>query len=189
VVAKGQDLVALKIRELAPTTVYRWSPIPLSPRSLHARSTWASRSRESSSRQWRSCWAFVYRVAAARRPLSYDNLLKQSPKYARPRRRRRGGAGRRDDDHPAAAVPAGPGDRGEHLAALSVVIATLYLPRALDFSAFLSLLLISTLFRLAINVSVTRLILCTATPAHVVAAFRQVRSSGRQRGRGPRRSS
>src|SRR5256714_121036 len=56
-------------------------------------------------------------------------------------------------------------------AALSVVVATLYLPRALDFSSFPSLLLISTLFRLAINVSVTRLILLHGDAGHVVAAF------------------
>src|SRR5881392_2132207 len=56
-------------------------------------------------------------------------------------------------------------------AALAVVVATLYLPRALDFSSFPSLLLISTLFRLAINVSVTRLILLHGDAGHVVAAF------------------
>src|SRR3954468_5475764 len=44
--------------------------------------------------------------------------------------------------------------------ALAVLVATLYMPRALDFAAFPSLLLLTTLFRLAINVSVTRLILC-----------------------------
>src|SRR3954451_22643062 len=56
-------------------------------------------------------------------------------------------------------------------AALAVVVATLYLPRALDFSSFPSLLLITTLFRLAINVSVTRLILLHGDAGHVVAAF------------------
>src|SRR4051794_26959696 len=56
-------------------------------------------------------------------------------------------------------------------AALAVVIATLYLPRALDFSSFPSLLLLTTLFRLAINVSVTRLILLEGDAGHVVEAF------------------
>src|SRR4051812_8106398 len=56
-------------------------------------------------------------------------------------------------------------------AALAIVVATLYLPRALDFSAFPSLLLITTLFRLAINVSVTRLILLHGDAGHVVDAF------------------
>src|SRR5918997_730382 len=55
--------------------------------------------------------------------------------------------------------------------ALSIVVATLYLPRALDFSAFPSLLLLTTLFRLAINVSVTRLILLHGDAGHVVEAF------------------
>lgn len=45
--------------------------------------------------------------------------------------------------------------------ALSIVIllSTLYIKRALDISIFPSLLLITTLFRLALNVSSTRLIL------------------------------
>jgi flagellar biosynthesis protein FlhA len=58
-------------------------------------------------------------------------------------------------------------------AALAIVVATLYLPKALDFSAFPSLLLITTLFRLAINVSVTRLILLHGDAGHVVQAFGQ----------------
>src|SRR3712207_5584646 len=56
-------------------------------------------------------------------------------------------------------------------AALMIVVATLYVPRALDFSAFPSLLLLTTLFRLAINVSVTRLILLEGDAGHVVEAF------------------
>jgi flagellar biosynthesis protein FlhA len=55
--------------------------------------------------------------------------------------------------------------------ALAIVVATLYLPRALDFSAFPSLLLLTTLLRLAINVSVTRLILLHGDAGHVVKAF------------------
>src|SRR4051794_26455490 len=56
-------------------------------------------------------------------------------------------------------------------AALLIVVATLYVPKALDFSAFPSLLLLTTLFRLAINVSVTRLILLHGDAGHVVKAF------------------
>jgi flagellar biosynthesis protein FlhA len=56
-------------------------------------------------------------------------------------------------------------------AALMIVVATLYVPRALDFSAFPSLLLLTTLFRLAINVSVTRLVLLHGDAGHVVTAF------------------
>ena len=55
--------------------------------------------------------------------------------------------------------------------ALAIVITTLYLPRALDFSAFPALLLLTTMFRLAINVSVTRLILLHGDAGHVVKAF------------------
>ena len=55
--------------------------------------------------------------------------------------------------------------------ALAIVVTTLYVPRALDFSAFPSLLLLTTLFRLAINVSVTRLILLHGDAGHVVKAF------------------
>jgi flagellar biosynthesis protein FlhA len=56
-------------------------------------------------------------------------------------------------------------------AALAIVVSTLYVQRALDFSAFPSLLLLTTLFRLAINVSVTRLILLHGDAGHVVEAF------------------
>src|SRR6188472_2449032 len=55
--------------------------------------------------------------------------------------------------------------------ALMIVVATLYVPRALDFSSFPSLLLLTTLFRLAINVSVTRLVLLHGDAGHVVKAF------------------
>ncbi|MGD0196459.1 MAG: flagellar biosynthesis protein FlhA [Solirubrobacteraceae bacterium] len=56
-------------------------------------------------------------------------------------------------------------------AALAVVVATMYLTKALDFSSFPSLLLLTTMFRLAINVSVTRLILTHGNAGNVVAAF------------------
>src|SRR4051794_21370747 len=56
-------------------------------------------------------------------------------------------------------------------AALMIVVATLYVPRALDFSSFPTILLLTTLFRLAINVSVTRLILLEGDAGHVVEAF------------------
>ncbi|HEX7292271.1 MAG TPA: flagellar biosynthesis protein FlhA [Conexibacter sp.] len=54
---------------------------------------------------------------------------------------------------------------------LAIVVATLYLNRALDFASFPSLLLLTTMFRLAINVSVTRLILTHGDAGNVVAAF------------------
>ena len=58
-------------------------------------------------------------------------------------------------------------------AALAVVIATMYLNKSLDFAAFPSLLLLTTMFRLAINVSVTRLILTKGSAGSVVHDFGQ----------------
>jgi flagellar biosynthesis protein FlhA len=58
-------------------------------------------------------------------------------------------------------------------AALAVVIATMYLQKPLEFSAFPSLLLLTTMFRLAINVSVTRLILTKGDAGSVVHDFGQ----------------
>ena len=56
-------------------------------------------------------------------------------------------------------------------AALSIVLVTIYSQEALDFSVFPTLLLITTLFRLAINVSVTRLILLEGDAGEVVRSF------------------
>jgi flagellar biosynthesis protein FlhA len=56
-------------------------------------------------------------------------------------------------------------------AALTIVAATMYLGKPLDFASFPSLLLLTTMFRLAINVSVTRLILTTGDAGSVVKAF------------------
>jgi flagellar biosynthesis protein FlhA len=58
-------------------------------------------------------------------------------------------------------------------AGLAIVVATMYLGKALDFSVFPSLLLLTTMFRLAINVSVTRRILSTGNAGSVVHAFGQ----------------
>ncbi|HUU55664.1 MAG TPA: flagellar biosynthesis protein FlhA [Armatimonadota bacterium] len=56
-------------------------------------------------------------------------------------------------------------------AALTVLLMTAYTTHVLNFSVFPSLLLITTLFRLAINVSATRLILLHANAGAVIAAF------------------
>jgi flagellar biosynthesis protein FlhA len=56
---------------------------------------------------------------------------------------------------------------------LMIVVATMYVSKALDFSVFPSLLLLTTMFRLAINVSVTRRILSTGDAGSVVHAFGQ----------------
>jgi flagellar biosynthesis protein FlhA len=54
--------------------------------------------------------------------------------------------------------------------ALLVLLMTFYAPRPVDFSTFPALLLIATLFRLALNVSATRLILSQAGAGQVIAA-------------------
>jgi flagellar biosynthesis protein FlhA len=62
--------------------------------------------------------------------------------------------------------------------ALTIVCATMYLGKALDFASFPSLLLLTTMFRLAINVSVTRLILTTGNAGSVVKSFGEFVVSG-----------
>jgi flagellar biosynthesis protein FlhA len=57
--------------------------------------------------------------------------------------------------------------------ALAVVVTTMYLGKALDFSVFPTLLLLTTMFRLAINVSVTRLVLSSGDAGSVVHDFGQ----------------
>lgn len=54
---------------------------------------------------------------------------------------------------------------------LALLLATMYVPRALDLAAFPSLLLLTTMFRLAINVSITRLILLEGDAGEMVKAF------------------
>jgi flagellar biosynthesis protein FlhA len=61
---------------------------------------------------------------------------------------------------------------------LTILIVALYVKEALDFSAFPSVLLFATLFRLALNVASTRLILLrgeegASAAGHVIAAFGQ----------------
>jgi flagellar biosynthesis protein FlhA len=57
--------------------------------------------------------------------------------------------------------------------ALAIVVATMYLKSALEFSSFPSLLLLMTMFRLAINVSVTRQVLLHGNAGSVVRDFGQ----------------
>jgi flagellar biosynthesis protein FlhA len=54
--------------------------------------------------------------------------------------------------------------------ALLVLLMTFYAPRPVDFSTFPAILLIATLFRLALNVSATRLILSQASAGRVIGA-------------------
>ncbi len=57
--------------------------------------------------------------------------------------------------------------------ALTLVLITIYMPSALHLSVYPSLLLITTLFRLALNVSSTRLILLQADAGEVIRSFGQ----------------
>jgi flagellar biosynthesis protein FlhA len=55
--------------------------------------------------------------------------------------------------------------------ALLILLLTFYIARPVEFSTFPSLLLIATLFRLALNVAATRLILTDANAGNVIAAI------------------
>ena len=52
---------------------------------------------------------------------------------------------------------------------IMILMITMNIAEALDFSIFPSLLLITTLFRLGMNVSSTRMILTTGNPGEVIA--------------------
>ncbi|HJQ03141.1 MAG TPA: flagellar biosynthesis protein FlhA [Jatrophihabitans sp.] len=55
--------------------------------------------------------------------------------------------------------------------ALLIVLVSMYVQRPLDFSSFPSLLLVATLFRLALNISATRRVLSTGYAGKVINAF------------------
>ncbi|MGN6608926.1 MAG: flagellar biosynthesis protein FlhA [Jatrophihabitans sp.] len=55
--------------------------------------------------------------------------------------------------------------------AVLVVLVSMYVRRPLDFSSFPSLLLVATLFRLALNISATRLVLTDGFAGNVISAF------------------
>ena len=55
--------------------------------------------------------------------------------------------------------------------ALLILLLTFYIARPVEFSTFPSLLLIATLFRLALNVAATRLILTDADAGRVIASI------------------
>lgn len=55
--------------------------------------------------------------------------------------------------------------------AIGVMLLTMYTREPLDFSVFPSLLLVLTLYRLALNVSSTRLILLNGMPGRIIEAF------------------
>jgi len=59
-----------------------------------------------------------------------------------------------------------------------ILLISLYVPRALQLSVFPTVLLLTTLYRLALSVSTTRLILATGNPGEVVVAFGQFVAAG-----------
>ena len=62
---------------------------------------------------------------------------------------------------------------GNLSAAMAILLVVLYVPDAISIATFPTLLLITTLFRLALNVSSTRLILLQANAGEVIRAFGQ----------------
>ncbi|HVU91384.1 MAG TPA: flagellar biosynthesis protein FlhA, partial [Jatrophihabitans sp.] len=60
---------------------------------------------------------------------------------------------------------------GNIIGAVLVVLVSMYVKKALDFSSFPSLLLVATLFRLALNISATRLVLTHGFAGNVISAF------------------
>jgi flagellar biosynthesis protein FlhA len=63
-------------------------------------------------------------------------------------------------------------------AALLIVLTSMYVRRPLDFSSFPSLLLVCTLFRLALNISATRNVLSHGYAGKVIEAFGHIVISG-----------
>src|SRR5512133_1103006 len=57
--------------------------------------------------------------------------------------------------------------------AVMLLLVSLYVPGALQLSVFPTLLLITTMYRLSLTISTTRLILLTGDPGEVVKAFGQ----------------
>lgn len=55
--------------------------------------------------------------------------------------------------------------------ALLIVLVSMYVERPLDFSSFPSLLLVATLFRLALNISATRKVLSNGYAGQVINSF------------------
>lgn len=64
------------------------------------------------------------------------------------------------------------------LLGLVILLTTMFIKKPLDFSIFPSLLLVTTLFRLGLNVASTRLILSDGYAGDVIQAFGEVATSG-----------
>ncbi len=167
VVAKGMDLVAFKIREIAKDAGVPVIPDPPLARALHAAVEVGDHIPEELYEAVAQCSPSSNRTAKPEGG-GMNEAMKKLSKYT---------------DMIAAIfvvivivmmiVPLPPIIIDLLIAAnismaLAIVIMTLYVRRALDFSVFPSLLLLTTLLRLAINVSVTRLILLHGDAGHMV---------------------
>lgn len=62
--------------------------------------------------------------------------------------------------------------------AVLLLLSTLYVSKPLDFSTFPTILLLSTLFRLALSIATTRMILTHAEAGHIVEQFGQMVAGG-----------
>ena len=188
VVAKGVDNLAFKIREAAKDAGVMIVPDPPLARTLYANVEVGRQIPEDLFHAVAQLLAYVYRVAGARRGCRMNSMLSKIGRHA---------------DLAAAGgvvlivamliIPLPPMLLDFFItlnisAALMIVVATMYVPRALDFSSFPTILLLTTLFRLAINVSVTRLILLARRRGPRGRGVRQLRRR-RQHRRRPRRSS
>jgi type III secretion protein V len=61
---------------------------------------------------------------------------------------------------------------------LVLLLSALHISRALDFSTFPTVLLLSTLFRLSLSIATTRMILTTAQGGHIIEQFGQMVAGG-----------
>ncbi|TCP34356.1 flagellar biosynthesis protein FlhA [Sphingomonas sp. BK235] len=61
---------------------------------------------------------------------------------------------------------------------VTLLLTTLYIRAPLDFSAFPAILLVSTLFRLALSITTTRLILSEGHGGHIIQTFGQLMAAG-----------
>ena len=114
VVAKGQDLVALRIRELAARARRHGRARPAArPRPARLRRGRPDDPRGAVPGRRRAARLRLPRQREGRRRMNTPD--EEGRPARRPDRRGRGRAGRRDDDRPAAAVPARPRDHAEHL--------------------------------------------------------------------------
>ena len=68
-------------------------------------------------------------------------------------------------------LPQSWGAGGVLIGALLILLLTFYMAKPVEFSTFPSMLLIATLFRLALNISATRLILRDADAGQVIGAI------------------